>query len=270
MKLIVCFKIVRDLDTAIESDWTTADDLSFDIDYTKKMWNYFDESAIETALCIRDILAESEKDCTLTAITVSPGDFEISAFIKNLYALKYSEVVNITTENDIRFESLYAANLISGFIKQNHPDFDAILTGYQASPADNSQFPALLSELLGTPFVDRAMDLCPEDGGFRATAQIDGSIRDFYTHTPSTYAFANARHTYLRPATLREKLSAKEKEATTVSAVPISENDRRTGVSFDRIYRAQADKACVMIDGGSPEEKAGKLYNEYLKGALGL
>ena len=46
-RILACFKIVRDLESAIEEDWASAADESFDIDYTRKIISCFDEAALE-------------------------------------------------------------------------------------------------------------------------------------------------------------------------------------------------------------------------------
>ena len=39
MRILACFKIVRDLENVIDSDWKSAKDAGFRIDYTKKLIN---------------------------------------------------------------------------------------------------------------------------------------------------------------------------------------------------------------------------------------
>ena len=43
MRILACFKIVRDLENVIDSDWKSAKDAGFRIDYTKKLINDVDD-----------------------------------------------------------------------------------------------------------------------------------------------------------------------------------------------------------------------------------
>lgn len=266
MNLLVCFKIVRDLENVIESDWEMAKDGSFEINYTRKIWNCFDEAALQTALCIKNELEKSEESCRLTALTISKEKDSIDTFAESLYALHYSKVVQIIDARaDLYSDPVYIAGLIADYIQQGDR-YDAILMGYQSSPYDNAQTPLLTAEMLGIPCIGMVWDIVPEGGGFKTVAQIEGGTRSFYVNSPAIYMLANAKHTYLGVPTLREKLRAKHNKTIQIDANVLK---FRLGnhLCLSELYKEQNQRNCVMID-GTNEQKAEILFEKYIKTAV--
>ncbi|MDR3305515.1 MAG: hypothetical protein LBS85_05795, partial [Clostridiales Family XIII bacterium] len=93
MNIIVCCKVVRDLDDVPAAEWSRAEDSTFEIDYTRKVWNFFDEAALETALCIKDETEGRGSSCDLTALTVVGSKERIDSFLIDLYAIQYGKIV---------------------------------------------------------------------------------------------------------------------------------------------------------------------------------
>ena len=118
MKILVCFKVVRDLEQVIEEDWNVEEGASLSIDYTKKIWNCFDEAALETALRIKDALGG---ECQCSAVTVSDGSMEIGGFVRGLYGVDvYKRQVKAHALNEA-FENVVEVNtLLSGIGFENN------------------------------------------------------------------------------------------------------------------------------------------------------
>jgi len=258
MRILVCFKIVRDLDTVLEADWKNVGNGSFEIDYTKKMLNCFDESALETALCVAETLGEGAEAHALTVT-----DQNVEQFLKNLYAIGYTNVTQIKCGAELGFRPRTVASLIASFAKAKG-GFDAIFMGYQSSVGDHSVTPFVTAELLGIPCVNMVTDVEAAGGGLTVSSIVDSGIRKARVLGPAVFAFTNARHTYLRVATLREKMAAKSREIeTTDMTVPdIREN------SVSGFIRENSSRAGRMLEGQDAAGKTKALYDTYIKKAV--
>jgi electron transfer flavoprotein alpha/beta subunit len=270
MKLLVCFKVTRDLDTVIDKDWLEAKDSSFNIDYTKRIINCYDESALETAL----FLADDAKQMNIApvetvALTIS-GD-PIAGILKNLYAVKFDRVVHIQCDRDLRFSPKAVAHTIAAFVEKEGP-FDAILTGYQTSIGGNAQTAFLLAEMLHLPSVSKVYDLELSSDGFLAVQLLNAGKRRLEVTAPAIFAFENAKHTYLRTATLREKLAA---GACLPDEYPIGEfmpESLQEELFENKVLRMVCEKrkrTCTFISAGTAQEKVTFLFN-YIRETAGL
>jgi|GEM_PF-845584 len=267
IKLLVCFKVVRDLDTVIEQDWLNAKDISFDIDYTKRIINCFDESALETALYLADTAKKTNTACIETvALTISNDN--IADILKNLCAIKYSRVVNIQCDADLRFNPRAVAHIISRFVKAE-AGFDAVLMGYQANAGNNSQTAFLVAELLNLPCVNMVYDIALINDGFRVVHQTSNGMRHVCVTSPAVFAFGNAKHTYLRTATLREKLAASNNNPIVRSIEEFGLEPSMLAEYADKtvlsIYCEKKKRECYFINAETAEEKAGLLVEKYIR-----
>lgn len=259
-RILACFKIVRDLESAIEEDWASAVDESFDIDYTRKIISCFDEAALETTLCI----ADRNEGIRATAVTI--GDEPIGDFIKNLYAIGFDEVVQIQTDQDLRFRPQTVARLLARYV-QDEGGFDAIVMGGQASPGDNRQIPYLLAELLNMPCMDFVADLKLMPEGMLAWRETQGCVELYQIATPAIYAMENAKHAYLRVATLREKLAASKKQARVLTAEELGSVRLEKEAEVQRMYPARKARTCRFLS-SDPEVAAKELVEEYITPVL--
>lgn len=92
-KILVCFKIVPDLDDVMTDDWNACIEGNIDLSYAKKIYNCFDESALEMALRLGDTATGQGQDVDVTALTIGSGN--IDNFLKNLYAVNVNKVIKI-------------------------------------------------------------------------------------------------------------------------------------------------------------------------------
>lgn len=252
VKILVCFKVVRDLEQVIEEDWNVEKGASLHIDYTKKIWNCFDEAALETALRIKESLGG---ECQCSAVTAADGSMEIGGFVRGLYGVGYDNVAVISGGGD-------PAESIAQYAGQK--GFDAILTGMQASPCDSGKTGAMLAEYLTLPFINRVYHLEPGEKGLIAETPIEGGMRRMEILSPAVYAFGNAKYSYLRSATLREKMKASAKTPELI------QEDGTKGQAFPLLAYEQAreKRQADMIGESDPEAAARVLYYQYLKEVL--
>ncbi|MGI6004033.1 MAG: electron transfer flavoprotein subunit beta/FixA family protein [Christensenellales bacterium] len=267
MRLLVLFKIVRDLDAVSQREWREADAFDPDFSFIKKMVNVFDEAALETALHVADAARGRGQSVRLTALTVC-GNEDISTFTSHLYALKFDEVAVIRSPEDFRFNPLYPARLIAEYVRREG-SFDLIFAGSQCGVGDNRQTPLILSWMLDLPCVTQVTDVELEGNATVARSQIDGGARERRLTGPAVVAMGNATRAYLRLSTLREKMAAKAKRCTELTPEDFgSPPAEQEGVLFKGLIRPETGRACRMIEGQDDAQKARHLFDAVLREVL--
>lgn len=253
MKICVCFKIVPDLDQVLDGDWKDIDG-GLDTSYVKKGFNCFDESALEMALRIREALEES---VSCTAVTVGGGPLGL---IKGLYAVGFDRVVNIALE-DREFCPERVAALLYDFIQLE--GFDLVLTGLQAGMADTGMIPPLLAESLGWPLIEEVVAAMPLAQGICFTCESPDSLEMLTVEGPVVASVGDARHPYLRVATLRQKMASSKIEIECFKAsLSIEESEP------PRFNHLKREKNCRLITGQNTQEKAACFFDNVIKGVL--
>ena len=265
-KILVCFKIVPDLDDVMTDDWNACIEGNIDLSYAKKIYNCFDESALEMALRLGDTATGQGQDVDVTALTIGSGN--IDNFLKNLYAVNVNKVIKIECDRDIRFNAFGVANIITSYVKKAGV-YDVILMGCQAGVGDNGQTALLSAEMLGYPCITQVIQLLPDEKNLRVTNQIDEGIKSQSVRMPVVLAVGNAVHSYLRIATLREKMAASKCEIAYLPLdkikITADEFDNDNDKTLVRLYRENKEKQCEYIEGTSAREKAQILFDRYLK-----
>jgi electron transfer flavoprotein alpha/beta subunit len=266
MKILVCFKVVPDLDAVIADDWNACTEGNIDLSYAKKVYSCFDEAALEMALRLGDTANEQNQDVDVTALTIGSGN--IDNFLKNLYAVKVNKVIKIECDRDIRFNACGVAGIIASHVKEVGV-YDAILMGRQAGVGDNGQTALLTAEMLGYPCITQVIELVTAGNYLRVTNQVDNGVRRQSVRKPVMLVVGNAVHPYLRIATLREKMAAAKSEIIYLPLdnliITPSELENYNDKSLVRLYRENKEKRCKYIEGASAGEKAQILYDRYLK-----
>ncbi len=268
MKLLVCFKVVNDLDSVMDEDWNHTSDGNVDISYTKRNLNCFDESALEIALRLCDQARERGKEAQVTALTIAGKNLHIENSISNLFAVKCTNVVKIECDMDMRFNPRGVAAIISRYIHCGE-DFDAIFFGRQASVGDNGQTGLLTAEMLGLPCVTEVSEVTLEGKDLRITSQIDGGVKRQTVTSPVVMTIGNALHAYLRVATLREKMTSFKSQPTILTprilGIPDEKLEALEDITLCKIYRENKEKQCIILEGTDAAEKAKLLYLQYIK-----
>jgi electron transfer flavoprotein beta subunit len=272
MKLLVCFKVVNDLDSVMAGDWDHIADENMDIGYTKRNLNCFDESALEIALRLCDQVREKGGEAEVTALTIAPRDSHIENWIKNLFAVKYTDVVKIECAADLRFNPRGVAAIISRYVQRNEK-FDAIFLGMQAGVGDNGQTGLLAAEMLGLPCITEVSEVTLERDYLRIVSRIDGGVKRQTVTSPVVIAVGNARWVYLRVATLREKMTSAKRQPTIITQGSLGMPNEKLATLADttlcKLYRENREKRCIILEGADAAEKARLLYSRYIRKAIG-
>lgn len=253
MKICVCFKIVPDLDQVLEGDWKDVDG-GLDTSYVKKGYNCFDEAALEMALRLRD---SSEEAVFSTAVTVGGG---LSGLLSGLYAVGFDRVVDISLE-DREFCPELVAGILAEFIETE--GFDLVLTGRQAAMADTGMVPPLLAEALGWPLIEDAVSGALLERGIYFACEGPDRGEGLTVTGPVVASVGEARHPYLRVATLRQKMASSKREIE--GFCPSGILKKEDPPAFRQIKKV---KHCHYLEGSEMPEKVMTFFEDVVKGVL--
>lgn len=256
-RILICFKVVHDLDTVMEEDWKRAADGNVDASYTRKQLGCYDEAALEGGLRLADQLRLSGYDVEVTALTVGQEVHE--EILKNLYAVKCNRVVFWKSAENLQYYPERTAARIVSFVKMEGA-FNLILMGQKASVGDSGRVPLAAAEYLGLPAVTQVRELCIQDGAVLAVAEEDGWERSYLCRGALICAFGNAKYPYLRVATLREKLFSAKKQILVLrdqDGLAACPAEPAEPIEF---YRNAEERSCTVVEGLNAGERATQLY----------
>lgn len=268
MRLLGLFKVVPDLDFIAEEDWMADERLQVDTSYAKLSWNCFDEGMLEMMLKLSDLSEGFDVVYELSALTVGKSRHE--TFLKNLYALGFCHGVRVDVgeEADLRFCPGRIAGAVVNYVREKAPQ-DVILTGVQSADGNNMKMPLLLAEKLKWPCITQVAALEPVDENhLKVISQEDEGMVIQIVKVPCVLAVGNASCSYLRVPTLREKMGRGKRPVEQISFDWDSQENREENVELTELRPVSRSRSTVLIGGDTPEEKARKLYETYLKERL--
>lgn len=270
MNILGCFKVVPDLDLVVEEDWDTKGSLHVDTGYAKPVWNCFDEGALEMMLRLSDLSESLNVVYKLSALTI--GRQKTEGFLKTLYALGFSEGARICVEEEDRllFSPEMVSEGIANYVKKVEKQ-DVVITGIQSSDGSNKKTPYLLAEKLGWPCLTRVTGIEPVDEHtLKVTSQVQGGYMVREVKTPCVLAVGNAPCAYLRIPTLKDKMKLGKRPVTQLMPEDMGMDEAGGSVRLTALHPVERKRDTVVIEGDTPQEKARRLYEEYLKERLSI
>lgn len=266
MKILGCFKIVPDLDLIADEDWKADEGLHVDTGYAKLLWNCFDEGALEMMLKLSDISEGFDVVYELNAFTIGRQKHE--TFLKTLYALGFAHGIRVEQEEEIAFCPDMIAEGIANYVKDVAPQ-DVVVTGTQSSDGSNMQTPYLVAEKLGWPCISQVIGMEPVDEThLKVTSQVAGGRLVQVVKTPCVLAVGNAPCAYLRIPTLKDKMRLGKQPVAHYQPEELGMSECAEQVKLTALEKVDRKRNTVLIEGETPQEKAQKLYDAYLKGRL--
>ena len=260
MRFLVCFKVVGDLDSVTANEWASALMPDPDLSFTKRIYSPFDESALETALRLRDAVREQGGDAHLTAMSLCRAGEDLDRFTTNLYATGYDEVHVLRHGADLRFQPAASAGILADAI-MGLRGFDLILFGCQAGVGDSRQIPIRVAYALGFPIIPLVHCIRYCDGMFTITSQTDPGRKISILAPPFAVTMGNAEASYLRVATLREKLAA---SGHAVMEQVVETHPSRQDPRLNSLHRPIDDRTPVLLQGDDACDLAHRLYTGWL------
>jgi len=266
MNILVCFNTVADVEMLADEDWVVDKQLRIDTTFLKPTLNSYDESALEIALTLSDASESVQVPVELTALTIAGSSAD--TILKTLNALPFTRVVRIDSHADLRFRPMAVASVLAQYVRQHAPQ-DALLLGRQTIIGENAKAHLLVAEMLGWPCITQAIRLEPVDANhLMVTGQTDdGQLRQ-RIQTPCVLSIGDAPNTYMRVPTLKDRLRYGKRPIGTLAMRDFQLPDETEALIDLEVIRHK--RAGILIEGKSPEEKARKLYEGYLKPSIPL
>lgn len=267
LRILVSFKVTPDFEALREADWVAGAAHGVETRYVRRVLNCFDESALEMALRLSDALSSRGAEADLGALSV--GGREAEPYLKTLYALGYERAARVEPGADLDFAPAVTASLIAAYVRQvDHSDL--LMLGCRSVPGGSGTVPFLVAEALGWPCLTQVLEVEPlSDDRVRVACTVDDGLLRLTVRLPCVLAVGNALVSRLRVPTLRDRLVNKNKSiAVTASAdlgVDISAGLRREPCILAGLEAIDRARQGVTIDGQTPREKAGVLFDSHLK-----
>lgn len=273
MKIAVCFKAQADYGRLPPANWKWDQDHFVDTGFVRRVFNHYDESALELGLKLSSSRKKRSTETELTAITVDDEHGDL--FLKHLTALGYHHAVRIhcIRNRDLRFDSLAISGLIAAYIKQG--GHQLVLLGIQGGEGDNQQTGPLVAERLGWPCIGQVTEVIEAESPdcLKVSSRIDKALLIQTVRLPLVLTIGNALNSpCLRFPTLKQKLLARNSQ-------PIIVSDRDLGLDPDtwtqpdktlmELHPPPKKQPCVFLEGETPRIQAQRLYEHYLKERLG-
>lgn len=254
MRILVCFKIVNDLEYITPGELLSLQEGLLDLSVFKKIIGSYDEAALETALRLAENVRRQGLPVTIHALTA--GNCE-KRFIENLLSLGFDDLFRIPVDTGILWQPELIADHITAFVK-DFGRYDVIVTGKQAGPGENGLIPRMLSSKLGLACVPEVISLNWCSRGIKVTFRTDTGQASMTVTKPAVFAVGEAKYPWLRVPTLLEKITAKRKSAGSrepVNYLSAGFETNPASAQFLRYVYTMPKRQCRMIEGKNSEEK---------------
>ncbi len=252
MNIFVCFKILTSYDDVSDKEWETCHKENIHFDFIKRAISPYDEAALENALIIK----ENVENVKITAVTIGKAE-DNSNFYKNMFAVGVDEIISATTDSDFTFSYKEVGENLVRLIE----GADLILMGSKSADSMNSLTPFVVANKLGLSLIPNVIDFTFSEGEIFVENQVSLGSEIQKLNGKTVLTIGNAKKSYLRMATLREKLRVGDKSA---SEVEISLEKDENCCPLEINYKKSGRK-CEFISLDSNEEIANYLIEKHFK-----
>jgi electron transfer flavoprotein beta subunit len=266
MNILVCFKTDPDVEMLADEDWVIDKNLQIDTSFLKPALNSYDESALEISLTLLDASQSIKVPLKLSALTI--GGTGTTTILKTLNALRFNRVVRIESHADLRFRPAAIASILTQYVLEQAPQ-DVLLLGRQTSIGENAKTHLLVAEMLGWPCITQAIRIeLVDTKHLMVTSRVDdGQLRQ-RIQTPCVLSVGDSPNTFMRVPTLKDRIHYGKRPIEILSTRNFQLTDETEELIELEVVRHE--RAGILIEGRSPEEKARKLYEAYLKRSVPL
>ena len=248
MKILVCFKIVKDMDYVLESDWKNANSGELDLSYVKDLISCFDEGALENCLRLKDSMIACGNDCEVTAVTIGDGNFD--NFFKNLFALGLKDIIQVKGCGTLDFNSELVSEIINSASDEK---YNMIVLGNEDSTTNSGTTGFFVAKKHKLPYILNVNGLSFEDNEIKLSKNIDGGLMFGKIKGDCVLSFSNSSNPYLRFSTMRDRLkvSSKKPIVVDVNDLKIQMSDSKLQLKF--LKRDVSYIECEKLDNSVEE-----------------
>lgn len=268
LRVTVQFAVTPDYEALPRTAWT-ADGV--ETRYVRRIIDCFDESALETALRLREAAAGVGVDVRVGAVTI--GGRETEPFLSTLQALGYAPAVRVDIDpSSLLFAPEVTAAAVTAY-ELRYVRSDVLLLGCCGGPGEGGTLPFLLAEALDRPCLSRVVEMEPlADGRLRVTCSVDEGLLRATIRPPCVLGIGNAVVAHLRVPTLSDRLAHRDQSVDVLTAADLGVDEdavlRASGAKLIGLETIDRARAGVVIEGSTPQGKARALYDSYLNDRL--
>lgn len=271
LRIAVGFKVTPDYEALRPADWArAATEPSAHGEatrYVRRVFNVFDEAALELALRLRDARAVRGLETSLVAFSVAGN--EADPFLATLQALGF-DGARVDAGADLDFAPAATAELVAAATRRLGGE--VLLLGSRCGPGDTGLVPFLAAEALGRPSLPGVTTVEPAADRLRVTfSSGDQALRATVT-PPCVLTIGNALVSLLRVPTLKDRLAVRDSVVTRFTPADLDvdipaalSREPSAVVELEAIDRSRAG---VVVEGATLGEKARALYEEHLRARL--
>jgi electron transfer flavoprotein beta subunit len=253
MKILVCLKQILDpevpaRDFRVDSARREAERGSANL-----VTNIFCENALETALQLRERVADSK----ITVLSYGPASAEDS--LRKALAMKADAAALVVNDGNPNPDPLTVARVLAAAARKLG-NFDVFMLGREAGDWGAGQTGGLLAEELGLPCVSFADRLESAGGKLRVRRQTDSGWELLEVEPPVVVTVTNDEHNVPRIPKVRDVMMSYRQPLTKWAAddLAIDAAEARAGTSYYEVaelFIPQKDTQCEFVAGETPEEK---------------
>lgn len=259
MRIVVCFRMVYELDQITPEELYRLRDGELNLSVFRRILGSWDEAALETALCAADEVRRTGRECETVAVTLDSVD---DPTVKNLYGAGFHRIVAVSGSELRGNRPMEEAALLSTCIQELGGDL--ILISMQDEPEEHGQLPVLLAQLLRCPCAEHVTGISVAEAGLCARMDTDLGKAELRIRGRAVCGVGEAEHSFLRVATLRDKLAVRNRtvEAWSPESIP---GGRYPELKLSRLLYEYVPRQCCFLKGNTPEEQARLLWEKYLQ-----
>ncbi|WP_420900328.1 electron transfer flavoprotein subunit beta/FixA family protein [Escherichia coli] len=253
MNILLAFKAEPDAGMLAEKEWHAAAQgcCGPDVSLLRSLLGV-DEQAAAAIL-----LAQRKNGPPMTLTALSMGDERALHWLRYLTALGFDQAVLLETAADLRFAPEFVARHIAEWQRLN--PLDLIITGSQSSEGQNGQTPFLLAEMLGWPCFTQVESFTLDASFITFEQRTENGLRCCRVRLPVVIAVRQCGEVALPVPGMRQRMAAGKAEIPREALVA-----ELPAIQCLQLERPEQRRGATLIDGQTVEEKAQKLWRDYL------
>jgi len=232
---------------ACEEDWTELA-MAHPGAAFPRIFDSFDEVALEMALRFRDECLKSGENARLHALTVS--DIADDRLYEKLFALGYASVVRLDCNTGSLCTPNVKAALIASRIRETELP-DVIFCGEMGGIGGSRMTGPMLAEQLGLPCINNVSDVGYLRGMPDIRTTCAGTCSRLSISGKAVLLAGNSEHGLLRVPTIKARLAARGMKAVVIAVSPVWSLAEIRPVT---LFRQQAGQNCRFIEGTAAEQ----------------
>lgn len=251
--IVVCAKQIPDPEAPLSDVSVDAEKKEVVVD-APLVISPFDENALEAALKLQE-----EAGAKITVLSL--GKKVSDTVLRKSLAAGADELILLQDEAFEKLDSHSIAVALSDAIRKIG-NYDLVLTGRQAGDWDSGQVGLILGELLGLPCINLAREIKVEDGNVLVKKNIPGGYEKVRAKMPALVTVSNevGELRYISRTKMMKMLRKTSSIPTWNGKDFVSSLEGLKKMNIVSLTSPpDMRRNCELIDGLTPEEKAGKL-----------